>query len=285
MTTTVARHVVESGNLAKAVGVLAEVLDEELAVEPLTAWHLSSAVDTALILARKLGVLDPEAEELGTWNAYVRAMQASSGIFAAATADGSVECRIGREARQIPATGPKFYTDAGAWLDAFWLAVICRERTRLDMLSAVPVDVLRGSGAVFDEYVYAWVEALQAYWRRTPDLTEKLLAAIDGTDPDVARVADREVLLKLLYPPLAAFYQFLRRDQEKFDAALLQGLELHREFWSADEERAGDPDGFVSLPLLGIACLAYDNDVPVAVESGYLPKHLLRRSWFGEYQT
>lgn len=31
------------------------------------------------------------------------------------------------------------------------------------------------------------------------------------------------------------------------------------------------------------ACLAYDGEIPIEVESEYLPKHLLQRGWLGEF--
>ncbi|MGW7314285.1 Imm49 family immunity protein [Streptomyces sp. NPDC054854] len=39
------------------------------------------------------------------------------------------------------------------------------------------------------------------------------------------------------------------------------------------------------VAVLVIACLAYDGGIPVRVESAYLPEHLLRRSWVGEFEV
>ncbi|MGW2400037.1 immunity 49 family protein [Kitasatospora sp. NPDC001664] len=287
MTVVVARHAIPADDkAARAAEVLSGILADEFAEEPLTAWDLQSATSTALALTRKRALLDPPAEEVESWYAWTAAMQASSAVFAAVQAQGSVECRIGiHGVRAIPAIEPTDYTDAGSWLDAFWLALICREPRRLDVLATVPESVLRQSGAVFDEYIYAWVGALQAFRRQEPEVMEKLLAAIDGTDPQAARVADRETLLKLLYPPIAAFYRLVQRDAEKFNEALVEGLELHREYWTAEEDRLDEPFGFVSLPLLAIACLARDLGIEVEVESDYLPKHLLLGSWVGEFDA
>nr|WP_251691818.1 immunity 49 family protein [Streptomyces sp. CHD11] len=230
---------------------------------------------------------DPTAAKLETWEAWVMAMQVGSALFASATApEGStVECVIAHQVRNIPAVGPAHFTDAGTWLEAFWLAVVCRDQTRMTQLCEVPVETLRASGAVFEEYIYHWVDALQTYWLERPGLGEKLVAAFDGSDPDQLRFMDREMMLKVLYPPINLFYRFAGRDAEQFNEALVRGLELHKEYWTASEERQETGDGDIPLAILALACLAHDAGLPIEVESEYLPEHLLKRTWLGEFPT
>ncbi len=213
-------------------------------------------------------------------------MQVGSAMFTAATSsDSTVDCMIAHKVRTIPAVQPSHFTDAGNWLTALWLAVICREQGRIDELVRVPVSLLRESGAVYDEYIYAWVEALQAYFTDRPEFGSSLVAAFRGTDPDQLQVAGRELMLSLLYPPLNLFLKFVQRDQEQFDQALVEALELHKQYWTADEDRSLSSEGAVSVPLLAISCLAYDAGMSVSVDSEYLPRHLLERSWVGEFPT
>ncbi|SCK60300.1 Immunity protein 49 [Streptomyces sp. SceaMP-e96] len=97
-----------------------------------------------------------------------------------------------------------------AWLTAFYLAVVCRERDRITALCQVPLSLLRENGSGFDEYHYAWIDTLQAYWLGGPDLVPKLVAAVDGTDPAVA--TDPETAGKLMYSPMAMFHRIIRKD-------------------------------------------------------------------------
>lgn len=154
----------------------------------------------------------------------------------------------------------------------------------MTQLCNVPIELLRASGAVFEEYVYHWVDALQTYWLERPGLGEKLVAAFDGTNPDTLRFVDREMMLKILYPPLDLFYRFISQDLGKFNEALVQAVELHKEYWTADEERES-LTGDVAIAPLAIACLAFDAGRPIEVESEYLPENLLDRSWLGEFET
>jgi hypothetical protein len=243
----------------------------------------SSAQSTARLHC----LYDPTAEKLETWEAWVAAMQVGSALFASATAPqgSTVECMIAHKVRSIPAVGPKHFTDAGTWLEAFWLAVVCRDQARMTQLCQVPIETLRDSGAVFEEYIYHWVDALQTYWLERPGLGDKLVAAFEGTDPDRLRFIDREMMLKVLYPPVNLFYRFISQDPVKFNEALVQALQLHKEYWTADPEREESGDGDIPLAVLAITCLAYDAGRPIDVESEYLPEHLLKRSWVGEFAT
>ncbi|MYR44779.1 hypothetical protein GTW67_22770 [Streptomyces sp. SID5910] len=258
-------------------------------IEELTEWPQSFGMtfSSALHTAKLQCSLDPTADKLETWEAWVMAMQVGSALFASATApEGStVECVIGHELRTIPAVGVTHFTDAGSWLEAFWLAVVCRDQTRMTQLCEVPVETLRASGAVFEEYIYHWVDALQTYWLERPGLGEKLVAAFNGTDPDRLRFMDREMMLKVLYPPINLFFRFVKRDPDQFNEALVQALELHKEYWTASEERQETGDGDIPLGILAVTCLAHDAGLPVEVESEYLPEHLLKRSWLGEFPT
>ena len=242
---------------------------------------------SALSNASLLTLSDPAAQKLETWEAWVMAMQVGSALFASATAEegATVECVIGHEVRRIPAVGVTHFTDAGTWLEAFWLAVVCRDQARMTRLCEVPVETLRASGAVFEEYIYHWVDSLQTYWLERPGLGDKLVAAFDASDPERLQFMDREMMLKVLFPPVNVFYRFAGREADQSNEALIRGLELHKEYWTASEERQESGDGDIPLALLGLACLAHDAGMPVEVESEYLPEHLLKRTWLGEFPT
>ncbi|MFF2652563.1 immunity 49 family protein [Streptomyces sp. NPDC058045] len=246
------------------------------------------ALSEALLHVNARLAVDPSAVGIDTWEAVVGAMEVGSAVFAsAAVAEGMVQCRIDHELRTIPATGLRGCSTSGNWLTAFWFAIVCRDQQRMNQLCAFPVESLRASavdaGAQVDSHMYDWVEALQAYWMERPGLVEKLTEAINGSYPEIARVAPRDLLEKILYQPINLFHRFLRRDHEGFNEALVEALQHHKEYWTAAEDRERSVEGYLALGPLAIACLAYDAGFPVEVESEYLPQHLLRRDWLGEF--
>lgn len=288
MATTVERHQPDIPLSDKGLVRLGKSLDRGIASASDDPSDLGGALGQALLILGARCITDPTANKLETWESFVVAMQVSSAMFAAANAEPGTEvkCRIAGEVRTLQGTGPHRHSDAGNWLTAFWLAVVGRDTARLDMLAATPIDLLRASGAEYAAYVYDWVDALQTYWSEGDGLADKIQAAIVGSDPAVATSVDRDLLLKILYPPIPLFYRFVGDEHDEFNAALLQSVELHKDYYtSGDEDRLRAPTGFIALAPLALTCLAHDAEFPIEVESGYLPEHLVKRSWLGEFPT
>ncbi|MGW2317393.1 immunity 49 family protein [Streptomyces sp. NPDC001680] len=274
-------------NVDEAIEPIVQSVEEALSELETSEFDRFDALDYSLTLAKWSCLMDPMGGEFATWETWVTAMQVGSGLFiSGAATEGPVPCRIGRnEVKYLPATGPREYLHAGNWLTSYYLAVICRENDRLAQLARVPVSFLRASGVEFDEYIYAWVETLQNAWFGRQETWDTLVTAINGTDPAAPHVASAELMLKILYPPLEVFHRYQRQEPAPFNTALAEALTWHREYWTADEARAKSGEGLVALGPLAIACMAFDADIPIEVESEYLPKYLLERRWVGQIPT
>ncbi|MFD3684387.1 immunity 49 family protein [Nocardiopsis sp. NPDC058631] len=237
---------------------------------------------------------DPEVSRLETWEAWTADMQMHHALFTVQTNQQGIdlELMVNHEIRRTRATGPKTSTNASNWTTAFFLAVICRDQKRYRELCEIPVDLLRASGerrgTRYNPFTYHWISALQAFVLNRPGLGEELLAAMELSTPDQVDFGDTESLDKLVFPPMNTFLRLVERDSDKFNEALAQGLALHGDYYTANAERSHTIMGAVPLSLLAMACLAYDTaevapDFRLEVESGYLPKHLVQRSWYGEF--
>ncbi|MFJ3518619.1 MULTISPECIES: immunity 49 family protein [unclassified Streptomyces] len=244
---------------------------------------LGSALSSTLLVAQARCIMDPRGAIYPTWDAWVTAMQVGSAVFAAATTtEPHVQCRIAHKDLTLEATGPQPYVTPAAWVTAFYLAVVCRERDRITALCRVPLSLLRENGGVTQEFEYAWIDTLQTYWLGGPDLGQKLVAAIDGTDPEVA--TDPETVGRLFYPPMEMFHRVIRNDAEGFNRALDAALQWHREYWT-QEDRSQLISGLVALAPLAMTCFAREAGISIEVESDYLPAVLLNGNWLGEFPT
>ncbi|WP_328631376.1 immunity 49 family protein [Streptomyces sp. NBC_00356] len=280
------RHILHRENLAADLLVLNRNVTWALEDLDEAPEAVSDALHSALTRAQTCCIKDPLADQFETWDAWVTAMQAGAALFdAAVVSSGTVQARIARELRTIPATGAQPHVNAANWTTAFWLCVICREKDRLTRLCQVPVSLLRASGAEYDEYIYDWIEALQAYWLGRPGLSDRLVAAARGTTPSVPRIAPSDLLSKITWPPMELLHQLLRQDHIRFSSTLAQAVQWHRDYWSAAEDRSRLSSGAVAVGPLAMACLAHDAGFPVDIESDYLPRALLQGAWAGEFET
>ncbi|MFF1839008.1 immunity 49 family protein [Streptomyces sp. NPDC058231] len=283
MVSIIPRHPFPTGNAEAGLAVLQESAVGWIDGLEADSTGLGEAFDTSLMLANGHCLLDPRGSIFPTWDAWVNAMQIGSAVFAAAnTTEGHVQCHIAHKDRTLQATGPQRYVTPGTWLTAFYLAVVCRERDRITALCRVPLSLLRENGAHYDEFEYAWIDALQTYWLGGDDFGSKLVAAVDGADSDTN--ADQETVGKLLYPPMEMFHRVIRNDDAGFNRALAAALQWHKEYWT-DETRVGLISGLVALAPLAMACFAHDAGISIDVESEYLPATLLGRNWCGEFPT
>ncbi|ANW20100.1 immunity 49 family protein [Streptomyces clavuligerus] len=284
MTATVSRHYSPGPKDEEWAGHLGDRVAKTIGELERFPHMIDSVFNNALLHFGARCGIDPVADRLETWEAAVNALQVGSAMFATtAGTEGTVQCVINRETRTLPLEGPAGFAGLGNWLTTFWLAVACRDKKRMTELCEIPLDRLSRRG--YDDYALHWVDTLQTYWLRRPGLVEKLTRTMEMSAPDAVTEAPVDLLQEVLYPPINLFYRFVTNDPEGFNQALEEGLELHKRYWSADEDREDDPAGHVALGLLAVTCFAYDGGIPIEVESGYLPRHLITRDWVGEFPT
>ncbi|MFD0353064.1 immunity 49 family protein [Streptomyces sp. NPDC127110] len=286
MIVTVASHAELSPTSADWVRSQDQRLVSNIEELPTLPRELDRVWDQADLHVQSRTLVDPTAAELTSWETVVDAAQLGLVLFhTVGMTEGTTQCRIHHAMRTLPATGPNHAARSSAWLQAFWYAIITRDQPKMTELCELPIDVLRASGADHDDFLYHWVAPLQAYWLKRPELVEELTATFDRSHPDIAVIAGREYIQGIAYPPINLFYKFLRKDEEGFHLALVEALELHKQYWTATPERANDIDGLVPIGILAVTCLAHDAGIPVNVESPYLPEHLLKRSWLGKSEV
>lgn len=286
MTETVTRHLAPRPDGEAFADGLSEGVTRRVDNLERSAEAIDFAFSTAILAMQAHFAADPEGNRQETWRATVTAMQLGSALFAVTgTSEGTVECFINDKMRTIPAIGPRRFANAGNWLSAFWLAVVCRERQRMTQLCEIPLERLRTAEDIYDDFVFNWVDAQQTYWLRRPGLVDKLEAAFESSEPEAARKTPLDALQGVMSPPLVLFYHFIRKQETEFGPALVDALKLHKAYWTLDEDRATSIEGALPLGPFAMACLAYDGKLPFDVQSGYLPKFILERFWYGEFPT
>ncbi|MGW1894715.1 immunity 49 family protein [Streptomyces sp. NPDC002004] len=260
--------------VAKApdVAELVQTTAESMARLTQSPAGLGEAFASALALAHAHCAADPDAAHIATWDAWATALQLGCALFTGAQPQ---ECHLGEDlVGQLPATAAEPPPDGRAWLDALYLAVVCRQKDRISRLCQVPLETLRRDDSV-DEYVLHWIDTLQTYFsdRSMDEVVEKLVAAMETSMPDAVTHAPDDFVNRIDYQPVALFHRLIARDHDAFDEALAEALAHHGGYWG----ESAAPRARAALGPLAMACLAYDYEFPVALKQPHLPTYLLNR--------
>ncbi|WP_261958325.1 immunity 49 family protein [Streptomyces nigrescens] len=257
---------------APDIGALTHSTAESIARLAQDPAGLSGAFATAVQLCQAHCAPDPRVAHIDTWDAWATATQLGSALFTGARPQ---QCRLGEDlVAQLPAIEAEPPADARAWLDAFYLSVICRQHDRADRLCRTPLEVLRQDDSV-DEYVLHWIDTLQTYWSKRPmdDVVQKLLATMKTSAPDVITRAPKDFVDLIDYQPAALFHRLITREHDLFAEALHRSLEHHGSYWGD----SAAPRSQVALGPLAMASLAYDHGFPIDPHQPHLPAYLLNR--------
>ncbi|MFJ6573498.1 immunity 49 family protein [Streptomyces sp. NPDC091292] len=234
---------------------------------------LRDAFVSALALAHARCATDPSASHVETWDAWATAVQLGSALFTGAQPQ---ECQLGDGlVFRLPATPAVPPADARTWLDALYLAIVCRQEERIQRLCRVPLETLRRDDSV-DAYVLHWIDTLQTYFSEhgsTDEVVEKLVATVKTSGPGEASHAPMEFVNGIDYQPIALFHRLLARDPETFAKTLGEALPEHAAHWG----ESAAPRARVALGPLAMASLAFDYGFPIDPAQPYLPLFLLNR--------
>lgn len=258
---------------------LAELLEKTWKNARRTPLGLADLAGTAIRRAACVSVVEPDDSEIH--RLLQTAVTALTSLFRLATANATeldVDPGDGVLAR-IPTAGAIERGDVNRWLNAFFLACTCRDEAALGALVEVPPDRLRKAVSKSDDYAYLLVDTLQKYWKHDPGTPRQLALTLKATDPAHLKLAPEEWVLDIDVPLIDVFWRVTEADSPAFQTALVKALEWHKKYWSKNQDRARDPDGFLAIGLLGLTALAWEKGMSLEVESGYVPSMLARREW------
>ncbi|MEV7561471.1 immunity 49 family protein [Streptomyces sp. NPDC089795] len=231
---------------------------------------LGDAFASALALAHVRCTADPRASDVVTWDAWETAVRLGSALFAGS---GSEQWYLGEQnSLRLPAAPAAPPADARAWLDAVYLALVCRAHDRVARLCGVPLETLRQDDTV-DAYVLHWVDTLRTYLSGGPGdaVVEKLLATTQASLPETLTHSPDEFVNRVDYQPVALFHRLFTQDHEAFGDVLAEALAEHGGYWAESVA----PRARVALGPLAMACLAHDQGFPLDPELPHLPMYLV----------
>ena len=164
------------------------------------------------------------------------------------------------------------------WLDAYFISVIVRDKSSMDLLANFPISLMKQSSTKAGELSYMLVDVIQSFHNRTSDYPDKLVATMDA-----AIDQGDDWALEIAMGILETFAALTTDIGYDFDEVLIKNLKLQEQYHLRElgPERIGIRT-FINFPLLGMACMWYDKGNRLSVETGWLPPYLVEGRWLEE---
>ncbi|MDO6464263.1 immunity 49 family protein [Pseudoalteromonas carrageenovora] len=165
------------------------------------------------------------------------------------------------------------------WIDAYFLAMITRDTESMDSLANFPIETMKQSATQAGPVSYKLVEVFQAYHHHQADYP-KLLDECMGMA--VKQNDDWAIYIAFGYlETLAALSPATFDVGFDFNEALAKNVQAQERYhiYEAGPDHA-PVDSFLSLQLLGMACMWHDMGNEVTVESDSLSRFLINGTYF-----
>ncbi|RSD29697.1 immunity 49 family protein [Vibrio pectenicida] len=178
---------------------------------------------------------------------------------------------------EVPARGKKQHIPSPDWLNMVFITIVAGRYHDLNALMALldsnQVEFLGINSSLHCEIVLHMLGL-----KTSNDISaaiEQLTELIENKDTSTLGewVPFHSITITLgFFDVMRAVHQ---QDQEGYRNAMHRALEMHKEWWTHDEDFSGRFQGYVSLPLLTAARYAYEKfGFTLDFESGYLPTYV-----------
>lgn len=257
---------------------LADVREQHDTYAPILDKLVSNALDdtanlrSLTVRAFELAACGHHLRQDGTTSRALRlGIEAGQALFAAAAEphQPTTYTIAGQTVTRPGAVGPD-EAHIGRWEMVFYGAIISRDAAAVRAICRVPKSLPLGSPTTGERYVERWFELLHGLGRSGVVDGELMERALEATHPDQLTEEARDEALYLRVPAIEALYHIELADGPALLAALENGLDKHRRYWTLTPENQRDPLGWVSWPLSALAEIARGRGLPVELDSDYL---------------
>jgi hypothetical protein len=252
-----------------------ESIDETFSMDVSNPNLWSSLHRDGLCYAGYLSVIEPASPDICK---YLKlSAQAAAALFiSAASEPGYIELPIGSEPIvRIPATEPDSETHVSKWCDGFFVAVISCDSDSLDRLCSVPISLTQKSSTRSSKFHYPFAEALQGFYLGKREAYSFLAEAIRLATPEDSLADTWLYNSSIMLPWMKLLDCVMNSEQERFNTVLQEALQMHKNFWTKDEDSLLYPESYLALGLIAICRLAHEQGMIVDADSDYLPLHLV----------
>ena len=168
------------------------------------------------------------------------------------------------------------YTDAHKWLDCIYAAIAVRNEEAINILMQIPNTVFDKASKKVDPITYALVDVYKGLFGGITDrsMLELISHAYTVADSDDAGRLD--FIMTIFMPQLGIIRSILSEgSEEEYNELMHDAVLKHKQRWSSGE-REYSYAGWVSLPLIALASIAFDHKgYRLNFETDYIPRWLV----------
>ncbi len=183
----------------------------------------------------------------------------------------------------ITMTGEKRlgYAEISAWKDAFWLALILREKATIDLLceyqSGEHQDP-RGENLAFG---HAFCGFLQGVYNPKADLQSLLNEVVKLSSPEFVPEHRQPYIYWVLMPFVNIILAILANDEAKYHDALTKALESSYQYYTSTDRKKQLYQGWLPIHISAGAALAFEQcGFKLPCKSPYIAEWLV----YGEFE-
>ena len=193
-------------------------------------------------------------------------------MFAAGVADETAVFELEGTPMSGPAGRPDYNANEAFWIDAFLLAVALGRHDEIGPLLAYPTDRLRESPGEGDEFRFAMVDTLKAFWTDNEAWRPLSKQALAESEPDRLTVMSPKMAAPYRCV-LAALDPIAAADQTTFTGALADVVRAHKAYYGRGAPSRGCKS-LISIPACGTAALGIRRGLRIEASSPYMPAWL-----------
>ncbi len=175
---------------------------------------------------------------------------------------------------QITAPDKNYTVSDQGWSKSYMAALACRRMDIVHSLCEIDLDVVQAktktTGGI---YSLLFAKFLQRLFKKAESHGQNLLAAANEIKKDKMPDSTYEYALHIDGPVIDIFTPLLMKDENDFNAMLLNAFELHKSYWA--NQQANLADGLISIPLTAMAVMAKDYDFKIEHTSDYIIQSLV----------
>jgi len=179
------------------------------------------------------------------------------------------------------------YMDYDSWLKFFYLFMVTRSKTGINLFKGITREQLMDSNILFtDEPDFCMVEFMQSLVRddiNTKEAWQKAWDAIQDfadNNHDPEKVLIKERMLMLEAPTLLLYQALSSGNSDAFNEQLEETLNYHKDYWNRTDCTGStiynDKNGWISWRILACCSIAHDSGLEIRIKSDYLPQWLYK---------